>query len=122
VGVGDPLGMACTHALASGMGGMRTAGDLVGRMQMTRGMRLKEAKSYVAGKLGVAVSDLADPIAMHDVRRDLGLGRIPVQELTYPDHPGAMEAKFRIAAVLDVPINSVARFTTHAGLDGGAGA
>jgi hypothetical protein len=116
VGVGDPLGMACTHALASGMGGMRTAGDLVGRMQMTRGMRLKEAKSYVAGKLGVAVSDLADPIAMHDVRRDLGLGRIPVQELTYPDHPGAMEAKFRIAEVLDVPINSVARFAANAGL------
>jgi dimethylamine---corrinoid protein Co-methyltransferase len=116
VGVGDPLGMACTHALASGMGGMRTAGDLVGRMQMTRGMRLKEAKAYVAGKLGCAVADLADPIAMHDLRRDLGLGRIPVQELTYPAHAGAMEAKFRIADVLGVPINSVARFQEHAGL------
>jgi len=120
VGVGDPLGMACSHALASGMGGMRTAGDLVGRMQMTRGMRLKEAKSYVAERLGVGVADLADPIAMHDVRRDLGLGRIPVQELTYPNHPGAMEAKFRIAEVLEVPINSVARFSAHAGLGAGA--
>ena len=119
MGVGDPLGMACSHALASGMGGMRTAGDLVGRMQMTRGMRLKEAKTYVAERLGVGVADLADPIAMHDVRRDLGLGRIPVQELTYPNHPGAMEAKFRIAEVLEVPINSVARFTTHAGLGAG---
>jgi len=117
VGVGDPLGMACSHALASGMGGMRTAGDLVGRLQMTRGMRLKEAKTYVAGKLGVAVSDLADPIAMHDVRRDLGLGRIPVQELAYPTHAGAMEAKFRIAEVLDLPINSVTRFMEHAGLN-----
>ena len=116
MGVGDPLGMACSHALASGMGGMRTAGDLVGRMQMTRGMRLKEAKRHVADKLGVSVADLADPIAMHDVRRDLGLGRIPVQELTYPTHAGAMEAKFRIAEVLDVRINSVARFATHAGL------
>jgi hypothetical protein len=114
--VGDPLGMACTHALASGMGGMRTAGDLVGRMQMTRGMRLKQAKTYVADKLGCAVADLADPIAMHDVRRDLGLGRIPVQELTYPAHAGAMEAKFRIAEVLDVPVNSVARFQERAGL------
>ena len=120
MGVGDPLGMACSHALASGMGGMRTAGDLVGRMQMTRGMRLKEAKTYVAERLGVGVADLADPIAMHDVRRDLGLGRIPVQDLTYPNHPGAMEAKFRIAEVLEVPINSVARFTTHAGLGAGA--
>ena len=116
MGVGDPLGMACTHALASGMGGMRTAGDLVGRMQMTRGMRLSEAKKYVADRLRVAVADLADPIAMHDVRRDLGLGRIPVQELTYPGHAAAMEAKFRIADVLAVPINCVERFATHAGL------
>ena len=108
--------MACSHALASGMGGMRTAGDLVGRMQMTRGMRLKDAKQYVAGKLGVSVADLCDPIAMHDVRRDLGLGRIPVQELTYPTHAGAIEAKFRIADVLDVPINSVRRFADCAGL------
>jgi dimethylamine--corrinoid protein Co-methyltransferase len=108
--------MACTHALASGMGGMRTAGDLVGRMQMTRGMRLAEAKAHVAGKLGCAVADLADPIVMHDVRRDLRLGRITVQELTYPTHAGAMEAKFRIADVLGVPINSVMRFAENAGL------
>jgi dimethylamine--corrinoid protein Co-methyltransferase len=112
--------MACSHALASGMGGMRTAGDLVARMQMTRGLRLKEAKAYVADRLGCAVADLADPIAMHDLRRDLGLGRIPVQELTYPRHAGAMEAKFRIAELLDVPINSVERFRDHAGLAGPA--
>ena len=109
--------MASTHALASGMGGMRTAGDLVARMQMTRGMRLKDAKRHVAGKLGVAVADLGDPVAMHDVRRDLGLGRIQVQDLTYADQPGAMEAKFHIADVLDIPINSVERFKAHAGLD-----
>ncbi len=120
--MGDPLGMASTHALASGMGGMRTAGDLVGRMQMTRGMRLKEAKTYVADRLGCGVADLADPIAMHDLRRDLGLGRIVVQDLTYADHPGAMEAKFHIADVLDVPINSVERFREHAGLTAGSGA
>jgi dimethylamine--corrinoid protein Co-methyltransferase len=116
VGVGDPLGMACTHALASGMGGMRAAGDLVARMQLTRGMRLKPAKDYVADKLGVSVIDLSDPIVMHDVRAELGLGRISVQELTYPSHPGAMEAKFRIAEVLDVPVNCVARFRERAGL------
>ena len=101
---------------------MRAAGDLVGRMQMTRGMRLKEAKIHVAGKLGVAVADLGDPVAMHDVRRDLGLGRIPVQELTYPNEPGAIEAKFRIAEVLDVPINCVQRFERHAGLAARSGA
>jgi dimethylamine--corrinoid protein Co-methyltransferase len=110
VGVGDPLGMACSHALAAGMGGMRTAGDLVARMQMTRGMRLEQAKTYVAERLGVSVLDLCDPLAMHDVRRELGLGLIPVQELTYPREPGSIEAKFHIAEVLDVPITCVQQF------------
>jgi dimethylamine--corrinoid protein Co-methyltransferase len=108
--------MASTHALASGMGGMRTAGDLVARMQMTRGMRLPQAKRHVADKLGCSVLDLSDTVAMHDIRRDLGLGRIQVQDLTYVDQPGALEAKFHIADVLDVPINSVDRFRQHAGL------
>ncbi len=102
--------MACSHALAAGMGGMRTAGDLVARMQMTRGMRLEQAKTYVAERLGVSVLDLCDPLVMHDVRRELGLGLIPVQELTYPSEPGSIEAKFHIAEVLDVPINCVRQF------------
>ncbi len=108
--------MASSHALASGMGGMRTAGDLVARMQMTRGLRLPQAKKYVADKLGCSVADLSDTVAMHDIRRDLGLGRILVQDLTYPDQPGAMEAKFHIAEVLGIPINSVERFKANAGL------
>ena len=108
--------MASTHALASGMGGMRTAGDLVARMQITRGMRLPEAKAHVAAKLGCGVRDLSDPVAMHDLRRDHGLGRIQVQDLTYPDHPGAIEAKFHIAEVLDIPVNSVEQFKRHAGI------
>ena len=115
MGVGDPVGMANAHALASGLGGMRAAGDLVARMQMTRGMRLEQAKQYVAGKLGVNTIDLGDPLVMHDVRAELGLGRITVQELTYPDQPGALEAKFHIAEVLDIPINSVERFSERVG-------
>ena len=115
MGVGDPVGMANAHALASGLGGMRAAGDLVARMQMTRGMRLEQAKQYVAGKLGVNAIDLSDPLVMHDVRAELGLGRIPVQELTYPDQPGALEAKFHIAEVLDIPVNSVERFSERVG-------
>ncbi len=115
MGVGDPVGMANAHALASGLGGMRAAGDLVARMQMTRGMRLDEAKKYVAGRLGVNEIDLSDPLVMHDVRAELGLGRITVQELTYPDKPGALEAKFHIAEVLDIPINSVDRFSERVG-------
>ena len=108
--------MASSHALASGMGGMRTAGDLVARMQMTRGLRLPQAKQHVAEKLGCSVEDLSDTVAMHDLRRDLGLGRIQVQDLSYADRPGAMEAKFHIAEVLDLPINCVERFKDRAGL------
>ena len=74
MGVGDPFGMAITHAIASGMGGMRTAGDLVARMQIARGMKIGEAKKYVADKLSVAVADLTDPIIMKEVREDLNLG------------------------------------------------
>ena len=98
---------------------MRTAGDLVARMQISRGMRLPEAKRYVAERLGCSIRDLSDPVAMHDVRRDLGLGRIQVQDLTYPDQPGGLAAKFRIAEVLDVPINCVERFREQAGLPAG---
>ena len=51
------------HEMAAGMGGVRTAGDLVARM-VFKGMRLGEAKEYVAGKLNCAVEDLADEYAM----------------------------------------------------------
>lgn len=84
-------------------------------MQMTRGMRLPDAKHYVAGKLGVSPSDLSDAPTMHDVRGELGLGRISYGGAAlYPDQAGAMEAKFRIAEVLDIPVNCVERFRTHA--------
>jgi len=110
VGVGDMLAQPCTHALASGMGGIRTAGDLVARMQVTRGMRLKEAKAYVAGKLGISVDDLSDPTVMGDVRREFGLARLTSPESTFPSEPNGIEAKFNIARVLDVPVNCVQRF------------
>jgi len=74
VGVGDVLGMAATHAIASGMGGMRTAGDLVARMQMSRRMRIRQAKEYVAGRLKIGLSDLSDPLIMSEVREDLKTG------------------------------------------------
>jgi dimethylamine--corrinoid protein Co-methyltransferase len=98
--------MAITHAHASGMGGMRAAGDLVARVQMTRGMRIQEAKAYVAEKLGVAVAQLTDPIIMTEVRTDLGIGVVT----PLPGVPKGIEAKFNIAKVLDIDINCVKRF------------
>jgi dimethylamine--corrinoid protein Co-methyltransferase len=108
--------MDVTHALAAGMGGIRTAGDLVARMQLSRGMRLKEAKEYVAGKLGCTVRDLSDSYAMEQLRGERGLGRILDHSNLHPGEPNAMYAKFRIAELLDVRINSVERFKEMAGL------
>ena len=79
-------------------------------MQITRGMRIGEAKAYVAERLGVSPFDLSDPIAMEDVRRERQLGRITTFEISYPTQSSAMEAKFRIAELLDLPINCVQRF------------
>jgi len=106
VGVGDPVGMEVAHVSASGMGGMRTAGDLVARMQISRRMKIKEAKEYVANRLGISVPDLADPIVMGELRQDLNIGTIA------PFVGGAkgIEAKLRIAEVLGIEINCVNRF------------
>jgi len=112
VGVGDPFAMALAHGHASGMGGMRGAGDLVARMQMTRGMKIKEAKEYVAGKLKIAVSELTDPVVMTEVRRDLQLGALS----PHPLEARGIEAKFRIGEVLGIDINCVRRFKRKSGL------
>jgi dimethylamine--corrinoid protein Co-methyltransferase len=106
VGVGDPLGMALTHAHASGMGGMRAAGDLVARVQMARGMRIREAKAYVAERLKIGVSDLTDPVIMTEVRDDLQIGMVT----PLPGCAKGVEAKFRIAEILGLDINCVKRF------------
>ena len=93
------------------MGGIRTAGDLVARMQITRGMRLAEAKTYVSDRLGVSAADLSDPVLMLDLRKELGLGAgWEGGEITAVDEPLGLEAKFHIAELLDVPVNSVRRF------------
>jgi dimethylamine--corrinoid protein Co-methyltransferase len=104
--------MAITHAIASGMGGMRTAGDLVARMQMTRGMKIQEAKAYVADRLGASVTDLTDPVLMGEAREDLKLGVLHPRG----GSPKCMEAKFNIARLLDIDINCVRRFRENASL------
>jgi dimethylamine--corrinoid protein Co-methyltransferase len=93
------------------MGGIRAAGDLVARMEITRGMRLSEAKQYVAGKLGVAPADLSDPALMLDLRKELGLGSIVESgEVIGIDDAIALEAKFNVAELLELPIACVERF------------
>jgi dimethylamine--corrinoid protein Co-methyltransferase len=106
VGVGDPFGMAVAHGIASGMGGIRTAGDLVARLQMTRGMKIREAKAYVADKLGISVMDISDPVVMSEVREDLNIGMVNA----VPRAAKGMDAKFRIAEIMGIEINCVSRF------------
>jgi dimethylamine--corrinoid protein Co-methyltransferase len=97
--------MAISHAIASGMGGMRAAGDLVARMQMTRGMKIDDAKKYVADKLNVSISDLTDPVVMTEVREDLEIGSVT----PLPGCAKGIEAKLRIAEILDIDINCIRR-------------
>ena len=88
------------------MGGMRAAGDLVARVQMARGMRIQQAKKYVADRLRIAVSELTDPVIMTEVREDLQIGAVT----PLPGCAKGVEAKFRMAEVLDIDINCVQRF------------
>jgi dimethylamine--corrinoid protein Co-methyltransferase len=104
VGTGDPNGMGMAHAVASSMGGIKTAGDLVARMQL-RKMRLPEARRYVADVLGVGVRDLTDSTVMRALREELDIGVITA----VPGSAKGLEAKIRIAELLRVPINSVER-------------
>ena len=85
------------------MNGVKTAGDLVLRMQLSKGMRINEAKNYVAAKLGVSAEDLCDCSVMEEVRAKHKLGLLrPVA-----GSPTGMEAKANIAKILDIPINAI---------------
>ena len=91
------------------MGGIRTAGDLVAWMQMTRRMKLPDAKTYVAAKLGVNVMDLVDEDVMYPLRKELGIGMVsPIA-----GGPEGILAKSRVADLLGIEINSVKRFRSQ---------
>ena len=81
-------------------------------MEMARGMRIGEAKKYVAEKLGVSTRDLADPVIMNELRSDLNIGTV----FQLPEMAKGIEPKFRIADLLEIKINSVEKFKERAGL------
>lgn len=110
--------MPMAHIMAAGMGGIRTAGDLVAWMQMTRKMKIAEAKRYVARKIKVSLTDLSDEEAMRRVREDLDIGVVTA----VAGGAKGIAAKCRIAELLDIEINSVNLFnskTLSAGRGGG---
>lgn len=106
------MGMAIAHIMASCMGGIRTAGDLVAWMQMTRKMKINDAKAYVAEKLGIEVFDLTNEEVMCELRKDLGLGTVT----SIAGGPKGIRAKMKIAELLEIKIRSVELFKSQMGL------
>lgn len=104
--------MSIAHIVAAGMGGIRTSGDLVAWMQLTRKMKIAAAKSHVAAKLHVELEDLTDEDTMRRLREDLGIGTITAVS----GSPKGIRAKLKIAELLGIEINSVRRFNSQVGL------
>ena len=97
------------HIMASCMGGIRTSGDLVAWMQITRKMKIHEAKTYVAKKLKVDILDLTDEEVMRPLREDLGIGTVT----SVAGSPKGIRAKWKIAELLDISIRSVDLFKSQ---------
>jgi dimethylamine--corrinoid protein Co-methyltransferase len=103
--------MHIAHIFASGMGGIRTSGDLVAWMQLIKKMKLPEAKKYVARKLGIDLMDLTNEEVMRQLREDLGIGTTT----SVAGSPKGIRAKLKVAELLDVSINSVELFKSQMG-------
>ncbi len=92
--------------MTSGMGGIRSAGDLVARMEFGKNMRIKDAKEYVAKKLGLDVLDIADEFVMRDLREELKIGVVT----GVPGATRGIAAKMNIEDLLGIKINSCEKF------------
>ena len=101
--------MHIAHIMASCMGGIRTAGDLVAWMQMSRKMKIHEAKAYVAKKLGIEVMDLTNEEVMRPLREELGIGTVT----SVAGSPKGIRAKIKIAELLNIQIPSVDLFKSQ---------
>lgn len=88
------------------MGGIRSAGDLVARMEFSKNMRVKDAKAYVAKKLGLDTVEIADEFIMRDLREELGIGVVT----GVPGATRGIAAKMNIENLLDIKINSCEKF------------
>lgn len=104
--MGDTAGMAVPHYMASGMGGIRTAGDLVARMEFGKKMKIGKAKEYVAKKLGISAMDIADEFIMRELREELKVGVVT----GLPGAPRGVAAKMNIENLLGIKINSCEKF------------
>ena len=93
------------YRMAIGLGGLRTAGDLIARAQMENKLKIRDAKAYVAKKLAVEPMTLSDEYAMAELRKKLDIGLI----IGLTGYAKGLAAKARIAKTCDFRINSVTR-------------
>ena len=78
-------------------------------MQITRKMKIHEAKAYVAKKLKIDPLDLTDEEVMRPIREDLGIGMVT----SVAGSPKGIRAKWKIAELLDISIPSVDLFKSQ---------
>jgi len=78
-------------------------------MQMSRKMKIHEAKAYVAEKLGIEVMDLTNEEVMRPLREELGIGTVT----SVAGSPKGIRAKIKIAELLDIQIPSVDLFRSQ---------
>jgi dimethylamine--corrinoid protein Co-methyltransferase len=106
ISTGEAFRTSIVNILASGIGGICTTGDLVARIQMSKGMKIAAAKKFVASKFGINVLDLTDEHIIGPLReeRDIGVA------YASPGVAKGIMAKYKIAEFLDIDINSVNHF------------
>jgi dimethylamine--corrinoid protein Co-methyltransferase len=75
-------------------------------MEFAKGMRIGEAKDYVAKKLDVTTDDLSDEYVMRELREELGIGVIT----SVAGAPKGIAAKTNIEKLLDLKINCCEKF------------
>ena len=78
-------------------------------MQMSRKMKIHEAKAYVAKKLGIEVMDLTNEEVMRPLREELGIGTVT----SVAGSPKGIRAKIKIAELLNIQIPSVDLFKSQ---------
>ncbi len=98
--------MSIAHYIASGMGGIRTAGDLVARMEYAKNMKIDDAKKYVADKLGLDTFQISDEEVMREVR-----AKEQISVVTgVPGVARGLISKMNIEKILGIKINSCEHF------------
>ena len=78
-------------------------------MQMSRKMKIHEAKAYVAEKLDIEVADLTNEEVMRPLREELGIGTVT----SVAGSPKGIRAKIKVAELLDIEIPSVELFRSQ---------